>query len=138
MSSTPAYRAGYLQCAGGTKWWLNPHVPGSLEAAEWDAGHTRRRTHGGLPLDPALSGLVPVPGHAEGCGAHDDYACDCGSPAGYVDEAEPLVGTELDGMLVVAIGGYSPSTRRLDLEDGTARWFTLDEIAAMVQGLPST
>ena len=23
------------------------------------------------------SGLQPVPGHAEGCGAHDDYDCDC-------------------------------------------------------------
>ena len=29
----------------------------------------------------AVNGLEPKAGHADGCGAHDDYACDCTPPA---------------------------------------------------------
>jgi hypothetical protein len=39
------------------------------------------------PIDPAVSGLQPVAGHAEGCGAHDDYGCDCAPKV--ASEAEP-------------------------------------------------
>jgi len=39
--------AGYEAARAGTKWWKNPHPSGSLEAYQWDNGHTRHRTNQG-------------------------------------------------------------------------------------------
>lgn len=40
------WHAGYDAAARGVKWWNNPYPSGSVEAFQWDQGHTRwRMTH---------------------------------------------------------------------------------------------
>lgn len=48
VTSSPIWMEGYKAAQAGTKWWNNPKESGSAEAYQWDAGHTRFRTHGGL------------------------------------------------------------------------------------------
>lgn len=44
--TTQIWLDGYAAAARGVKWWHNPHESGSVEAYQWDKGHTRyRQTH---------------------------------------------------------------------------------------------
>lgn len=37
------YQAGFAAHGAGVKWWNNPHPSGSIDAYEWDQGHTAAR-----------------------------------------------------------------------------------------------
>jgi len=57
----PKANAAY---AAARKWWREYDAALATQPATSQEG-------------AAVNGLHPAPGHADGCGAHDDYACDC-------------------------------------------------------------
>ena len=43
---TREFMNGYLAAQRGVKWWHNPYPSGTVDAYEWDCGHTRYRILG--------------------------------------------------------------------------------------------
>jgi hypothetical protein len=107
-----------------------------------DGPYERRwRAKGWLPpKDPAVSGLQPAAGHAEGCGAHDDYDCDCapkvasdtgaGLPDRLSDEERQRASDMLDLIAPLSVSStWEPSERRTIIRALLAYG---DSVAAMV------
>lgn len=87
-----------------------------------DGPYQRRwRAKGWLPpKDPAVSGFNPADGHAEGCGAHDDYDCDCASKVESDTDAAASEAGEVVERLRETLGDAQEwRDKRLELYDWT-------------------